>query len=59
MLPKHDAVGAITANAANMQAELNIVWDKLLPAFHDAPLPENPDAAGRLKAALTGLKATR
>ena len=57
VLPEQDAVVAITADTSDMQAELNVVWDQLLPAFHAAALP--PDAAGeaRLKTALAGLKA--
>ena len=35
LLPKLDAVIAIKANTGDMQAELNVVWEKLLPAFHD------------------------
>ena len=30
----------IDAEKADMQAEINVVWDKLLPAFHAGPLPE-------------------
>lgn len=49
MLPEQDAVIAITAQTGNMQAELNVVWDQLLAAFHEAPLPENPEAVAQLK----------
>jgi hypothetical protein len=42
-----------------MQAELNIVWDKLLPAFGDKPKPENPEEQARLKAVIAKLKASR
>ncbi len=38
-----------------MQAELNVVWDKLLPAFHVEALPVNADEEGRLKATLANL----
>jgi CubicO group peptidase (beta-lactamase class C family) len=55
VLPEQDAVVAITANCKDMQAELNIVWDKLLPAFRDAPLPENADAQAKLKQAFANL----
>ena len=57
VMPELDAVVAITANAANMQGELNVVWDELLPAFQSEPLPENPEAQTKLKAAISGLKA--
>ncbi len=49
VLPGQDAVIAITADTKDMQAQLNIVWDKLLPAFHYTPLPENPDEQAKLK----------
>ena len=38
-----------------MQAELNIVWDKLLPAFQGAPLPPNSDEETKLKETLANL----
>ena len=50
---------AITANTGDMQGELNLVWDKLLPAFSDKPLEENSDEQSRLKAVIAGLKALR
>ncbi len=59
VMPDQNAVVAITANTANMQSELNIVWDKLLPAFEGQPLPENPEAVAQLKKLTTGLKASK
>ena len=59
VLPELDAVVAITANCGNMQGELNIVWDHLLPAFANEPLTENPAALAKLKAVIAELKATR
>ena len=56
LLPKMDAVIAITANTGDMQAELNVVWDKLLPAFHDKPLPDNPRDQAKLKQLVSELK---
>ena len=47
VIPDKDAVIAITAQTGDMQAELKVVWDKLLPAFHDDALPD--DAAGQEK----------
>ncbi len=55
VLPEQDAVIAITADTRDMQAELNVVWDHLLPAFHPGPLPANPAEATRLRALLSGL----
>ncbi len=57
VLPELDTVIAITADTRNMQNQLNIVWDKLLPALEPAALPENAAAAASLKQALTGLVA--
>ncbi len=59
VLPQHDAVVAITANSGNMQAELNIVWDHLLPALQDSAIPENPAAQSELQEAIRVLKARR
>ncbi len=59
VLPSQDAVIAITANTGDMQAELNVVWDKLLPALHDEPLDEDPDGQAKLKAVTGKLNATK
>jgi CubicO group peptidase (beta-lactamase class C family) len=46
VLPEQDAVIAITGGVANMQAVLNLVWDKLLPAFQQTSLaPDDPSRA--------------
>ena len=37
VLPEQDAVIAITAGVKDMQAVLNLVWDKLLPALKTSP----------------------
>jgi CubicO group peptidase (beta-lactamase class C family) len=55
VMPEQDAVVAITANCKDMQAELNIVWDKLLPAFQKAPLAANAEEQGKLKQTLANL----
>lgn len=46
----------ITADTKDMQAELNVVWDKLLPAFQKSALPANPAEESKLKATLAELK---
>ncbi|HEY7117351.1 MAG TPA: serine hydrolase [Tepidisphaeraceae bacterium] len=56
VMPEQDAVLAITANTGDMQNEINVVWDTLLPAFHDNPLPPNPSEESRLKQTLAGLQ---
>jgi CubicO group peptidase (beta-lactamase class C family) len=52
-----DAVVVITADTGNMQGELNAIWDNLLPAFQDKPLPEDPTAAQHLKEMVSMLQA--
>lgn len=51
MLPAQDAVVAATAGVTNMQRELDAIWEELLPAFHDAPLPHDSAAVARLREA--------
>jgi CubicO group peptidase (beta-lactamase class C family) len=55
VLPDQDAVIAITAGVGDMQAVLNLVWDRLLPAFGPAPLVADELAAQKLAARLKGL----
>ncbi len=56
VMPDQDAVVAITADTGDMQGELNAVWDHLLPAMADHPLPEDAAAAEQLRAAVADLK---
>ncbi len=56
VMPEQDAVIAITAHTGDMQSELNLVWDFLLPAFADKPLPENPDEQAKLQETLGKLE---
>ena len=57
VIPDKDAVIAITADTGNMQAELNVVWEKLLPAFSDQPLPEDATGDAKLKEVTANLEA--
>jgi CubicO group peptidase (beta-lactamase class C family) len=57
VLPEQDAVIAITANTRDMQAELNVVWDQLLPAFQSKKLPANQAEQAKLKETLANLTA--
>lgn len=59
VMPKQSAVVVITANTMDMQSELNLVWEHLLPAIHETPLPENPEMTKKLSELTSGLKATR
>lgn len=56
VLPDQDVVIAITADTRDMQSELNVVWDDLLPAFHSNPLPPNPEELGKLRDTLANLQ---
>ena len=55
VMPEQDAVVAINAEVGNMQSELDLVWEHLLPAMHAQALP--PDAAthARLQQTLAAL----
>lgn len=57
VLPEQDAVIAVTADTRDMQAELNVVWDELLSAFHNDPLPEDPQEQEKLKSTISSLAA--
>ncbi|HKQ38621.1 MAG TPA: serine hydrolase [Verrucomicrobiae bacterium] len=49
VMPEQDAVVSITSGTRDMQRVLNLIWDKLLPAFQQLPLPENKEEQKRLK----------
>jgi CubicO group peptidase (beta-lactamase class C family) len=55
VLPEQDAVVAITSGVRDMQAVLNLVWDKLLPALKAAPLAADEEGHKRLQQKLKGL----
>jgi len=55
VMPKQDAVVAITSGTRDMQAVMNLVWDKLLPAMQPTPLPADGQSDRELKRALAAL----
>jgi CubicO group peptidase (beta-lactamase class C family) len=55
VMPEQDAVLVITSGVKDMQAVLNLVWDKLLPGMKPAPLAPDDEAANKLLRALKGL----
>lgn len=57
VLPDQDAVIAITAQTGQMQEELNLIWEILLPAFGPKPLPANETEVTKLKGAVANLVA--
>lgn len=57
VMPEQDAVIAITAQTGQMQKELDIVYEKLLPAFRSEPLPADAPEQEKLKQFAAGLNA--
>lgn len=55
VMPDQDAVVVITSETADMQGEADLVWQHLLAAMQDAPLPDDADAEARLRARLASL----
>ncbi|MEO8412628.1 MAG: serine hydrolase [Ginsengibacter sp.] len=55
VMPDQDAVLAITAETADMQEEINLVWQYLLPAFKETKLMPDAAAAARLKEKIKSL----
>jgi len=55
VMPEQDAVVAITSGVRDMQAVMNLIWDRLLPAMKDAPLAADNAIAGKLERRLKGL----
>ena len=51
MIPHLDAVVAATAGLRDMQRELDAIWEGLLPAFRDAPMPRDPAGLADLRGA--------
>ena len=50
VLPEKDVVIAVTAEAPDMQGEINLIWKYLLPAFQPKKLPANSGLLANLKA---------
>jgi CubicO group peptidase (beta-lactamase class C family) len=55
VMPDQDAVIAITSGVNDMQAVLNLVWDKLLPAIKSGPLPADDESRKKLELTLAHL----
>ena len=56
VMPEQDAVVSIHAGLRNMQQEINLVWEHLLPAFGAKPLREDPAAQKALADICSALK---
>src|SRR5262249_34012491 len=55
VLPEQDAVIAITSGLRDMQAVLNLVWDKLLPAMKSSTAAPDDSVRQKLDKTLRGL----
>lgn len=55
VMPEQDAVIAITSGLRDMQAVLNLVWDKLLPAMGPSAISADDAARAKLDKTLKGL----
>lgn len=55
VIPDQDAVIAITAETADSQGILNLVWKYILPALHDEALPADANTNAHLKKELASL----
>ena len=55
IMPDQDAVVAITCETPDMQSELNLVWEYILPSIRSETLPADPDMLWRLKEKLASL----
>src|SRR6478672_4023649 len=49
VMPEQDAALAITAETPDMQEEINLVWQYLLPAFKNGKLPADPASLEKFK----------
>jgi len=55
VMPELDAVVAITSGVRDMQAPMNLIWEKLVPAMKAEPLPESDAARRDLETKIAGL----
>lgn len=55
VLPKQDAVIAITSATVDMQGLLNLVWEHLLPGLGDKPLTADASSSSKLQEQLAAL----
>jgi CubicO group peptidase (beta-lactamase class C family) len=55
VLPGQDVVIAMTGETSNMQGQLDLVWEHLLPAIKSAPLPADLATQKHLQQTLAGL----
>jgi hypothetical protein len=55
VMPQFDTVVAITSGTGDMQAVMNLIWDRIMPALAAAALPADPESDARLSQKLASL----
>ena len=55
VLQEYDAVIAVTSGTGDMQAVMDLVWEKILPAFSASALPADPESGRKLSEKLARL----
>ena len=55
VMPEQDAVVAVTSGVRDMQAVMDLVWDRLLPAMQGGSLPADGEGNRKLQAKLASL----
>jgi CubicO group peptidase (beta-lactamase class C family) len=55
VMPEQDAVVVMTSESSNLQGQLDLVWDHLLPAMKASPLPTDRSADAQLQQTLAAL----
>lgn len=56
VLPRQEMVVAVTAGTGDIQQELDVFWDTLLPGVAEGPLPADPEAQRELERRLAALR---
>lgn len=49
VMPQYDAVIAVNSESKDMQKQMTLLWDHILPGIKDAPLAENKNEENQLK----------
>ena len=55
VMPQHDAVLVVNSESWDMQKQMTLMWENLLPALQSSPLPENAGDLQQLKRDLNDL----
>ncbi len=55
VMPEEDAVLSAFSGLSDMQAVLNLAWERLLPGMSGSALPADPEAAAELRGFVAGL----